>query len=190
MFAEMGDESTRFDERAGDRRVFVVVSGPPASGKSTVAPRLAIALQLPLIAKDTIKDALMSVLSVPDVETSRQVGRAAVAAMLAVAAESSCGAVIESNFYRSVAADSLRQLPGTVIEVFCRCDANVAAARYKTRAGSRHAGHFDFARTPSELWNNEIAEPVAGGWPVIEIDTERAVDIVDVVARIGALTSG
>jgi 2-phosphoglycerate kinase len=47
------------------RPLFVVVSGPPASGKSTLAPVLARELGLPLIAKDTIKDALMSVLSVP-----------------------------------------------------------------------------------------------------------------------------
>jgi hypothetical protein len=46
-------------------RRFVVVSGPPASGKSSVAPALAVELKLPLIAKDTIKDALMSVLRFP-----------------------------------------------------------------------------------------------------------------------------
>src|SRR4051794_38645589 len=101
--------------------LFVVVSGPPASGKSTLAPGLARPLALPLVAKDTIKDALMSVLPVDDVESSRQLGRAAVAAMLAVAAESPVGAVIESNFYRSVAVTSLNRLPGSVVEVFCRC---------------------------------------------------------------------
>jgi hypothetical protein len=98
--------------------LFVVVSGPPASGKSTVAPALARQLGLPLVAKDTIKDALVSVLPVPDVEASRQLGRGAVAAMLAVAAESPIGAVIESNLYRSVAVDSLGRLPGALVEVF------------------------------------------------------------------------
>jgi hypothetical protein len=43
---------------------------------------------LPLIAKDTVKQALMTVLPVPDVAASRVVGRASVAALLAVAAES------------------------------------------------------------------------------------------------------
>lgn len=98
------------------RPLFVVVSGPPASGKSTLAPVLARELGLPLIAKDTIKDALMSVLPVPDVDTSRQVGRGALSAMLAVAADSPIGAVIESNFYRSAAVDSVSRLPGSVIE--------------------------------------------------------------------------
>ncbi len=165
-------------------RLFVVVSGPPASGKSTLAPALADQLNLPLLAKDTIKDAIMSVLSVPDVETSRQIGRAAVRAMLALAAASRPGAVIESNFYRSVASADLLALPGSVIEIFCRCDAAVAAERYRVRAGTRDAGHFDSIRTPEELWNDEVSEPVAGGWPLLEVDTNGPVDVASVVAFI------
>lgn len=164
--------------------LFVVVSGPPASGKSTLAPAIATELSLPLIAKDRIKDALMSVLAVPDVEASRQIGRAAVAAMLAVAADAPRGAVLESNFYRSVAGAELRRLPGTVVEVFCRCDPAVAAARYRARAGSRPAGHFDAVRTDDELWNAEVVEPVAGGWPVVEVATNEPVDLAAVVGQI------
>jgi predicted kinase len=50
---------------------FVVVSGPPASGKTTLARTLRPALGLPVMAKDTIKEALMTVLPVPDVPASR-----------------------------------------------------------------------------------------------------------------------
>lgn len=164
---------------------FVIVSGPPASGKSTLAPALAEALHLPLVAKDTIKDALMSVLPVPDVEASRQIGRAAVRAMFAVAAASPVGAVIESNLYRRVAGDDLRALPGPVVEVFCRCDREVAAARYRARAGTRHAGHFDAVRSADELWE-EVSEPVADGWPLVEVDTNHPVDVADVATRVRA----
>lgn len=164
--------------------LFVVVSGPPASGKSTLAPAIAAELTLPLIAKDRIKDALMSVLPVPDVEASQQIGRAAVAAMLAVAADAPWGAVLESNFYRSLAGAELRRLPGSVVEVFCRCDRALAASRYRARAGSRPAGHFDGVRTDDELWNPEVAEPVAGGWPVVEVATNEPVDLAAVVGQI------
>jgi predicted kinase len=156
--------------------LFVVVSGPPASGKSTLAPPLAAELRLPLVAKDTIKDALMRVLPVPDVAASRVLGRASVVAMLAVAAESPVGAVIESNLHRSRAVAEIGALPGRVVEVFCTCDPAVAAARYRARAGSRHAGHFDRERDPAELWNDEVARPVAGGWPVLPVDTNRPFD--------------
>lgn len=161
--------------------LFVVVSGPPASGKSTLAPALASELGLPLLAKDTIKDGLMSVLPVPDLEASRQLGRASVVAMLAVAAQAPLGAVIESTFHRSRALDDLRRLPGAVVEVFCRCDAQVARDRYQARSSSRQAGHFDSIRTVEELWNDEVAQPVAGGWPLMEVDTNRPVDVAAVV---------
>lgn len=164
----------------------MIVSGPPASGKTTLAPQIARALGLPVVAKDTIKDALMSTLNVPDVEASRRLGRAAVAAMLAVAADSPVGAVVESNFYRSRAAEEIRRLPGDIVEVFCRCGRDVAAARYAARAATRAAGHFDHARTADELWNDEIAEPVAGGWPVIEVNTDDPVMVDHVVGALRA----
>jgi predicted kinase len=166
------------------RPLFVIVSGPPASGKSTLAPRLAGELRLPLVAKDTIKDALMSVLPVPDVEASRELGRASVEVMYALAAEAPGGAVLESNFFRTVAGDRLRQLPGMVVEVFCRCERSVAADRYRARAGSRPAGHFDAVRTSEELWNEEVAAPVAGGWPVVEVDTNQPVDIAALMGEL------
>jgi predicted kinase len=173
---------------ASASRLFVVVSGPPASGKSTLAPALAGELRLPLVAKDTIKDALMSMMPVPDVGASRQLGRAAVAAMLAVAAESPCGAVIECNFYRSRAVDDLRRLPGRVVEVFCRVDREIARTRFLARAGSRHAGHFDSIRSAEELWNDEVAEPVAGGWPLLEVDTTEPADVAEIVRAIHEMT--
>lgn len=159
----------------------MIVSGPPASGKSTLAPQVASAIGLPLITKDTIKDALMSVLDVPDVDASRKLGGASVKAMLSVGAQSPIGAVIESNFYRSIAGAELDALPGSVVELFCRCSPDVAWDRYRSRAGSRHAGHFDHDRTRDELWNDEVAEPVAGGWPLLEVDTNTPVDVTAVV---------
>jgi predicted kinase len=164
---------------------YVVVSGPPGSGKTTLATALAPALGLPLIAKDTIKQALMTVLPVPDVPASRLVGRASVMALLAVAAEAP-GAVLESVWHRSRSLADLGGLPGNIVEVCCRCDPAVAAERYARRAGTRAAGHFDAERTPGELRNDDVARPVAGGWPVIEVDTTRPVEIGPLIAGIRA----
>lgn len=110
--------------------------------------------------------------------------RAAVQVMLAVSAVSPVGAVLESNFYRSLAVAELSQLPGTVVEVFCRCHREVAHGRFAARTIFRQSGHFDGIRNAEELWNGQVSEPVAGGWPVIEVDTNTAVDVPLVTLRL------
>ncbi|MDQ1395380.1 MAG: hypothetical protein QOG64_639 [Acidimicrobiaceae bacterium] len=140
-----------------------------------LATALAMDLGFPLLAKDVIKDALMTVIEVPDVASSRRVGGAAVAALLAVARDCPT-AVIESVWHRSRAVDDLAALRAPLIEVFCRCDRAVARARYSARAGTRGAGHLVRVRQPDELWNDETSQPVMGGWPVLEVDTSGPVD--------------
>ena len=139
-----------------------------------------------MVTKDTIKDALMTVLPVPDIQASRLIGRASVAALLAVAAETA-GAVLESVWHRSYARSELHQLGGDIVEVFCRCHPEIAARRYGRRAGTRAPGHFDAERTATELWNEEVAQPVAGGWPVIEIDTNGPVELGPLATRVRAV---
>ena len=161
-------------------KLFVVVSGPPGSGKTTLAARLAPALGLPLLAKDTIKEALMTVLPVPDVAASQVIGRASVAALYGLAAQNE-GAVLDSVWHRR-ALPELRALPAPVVEVHCQCARGVALERYRSR--QRAHGHFDAGRSADELWNAEVSRPVAGGWPVITADTNGPVDLADLVRQI------
>ena len=135
-------------DRAGE--VYVVVSGLPGSGKTTVARGLAAALRLPLFSKDTIKEALMATLGAKDPTTSRRRGAASVAALLDVAIENGRG-VLESAWQRSLALEDLRRLPGPCAEVFCRCDEEVARDRVRSRAEDRHPGHFDLVRLDDVL---------------------------------------
>ena len=106
--------------------MFVVVSGPPGSGKSTVAEPLARELGLPLIAKDTIKEALMDVLGAPDVEASKRLGAASIEVMVAVAAASPVGAVLDCNFRRSIAVGNSDACPVG----WSRCSAGSTGARH------------------------------------------------------------
>ena len=160
---------------------FVVMAGWPASGKSTLAAALAVELGLPLLAKDEIKEALMGGLGCPDtVADSRRLGKAAVLAMLA-AGRRCPGAVLDSTWF-DYALPLARALPGRLIEVRCTVPLDVAKARYRARAGHRHGGHLDEARTDEELWG-EPPRPLGLG-PVVEVDTSGPVDVAALAAAI------
>jgi len=161
---------------------YVILSGPPASGKSTLGPVLAESLELPYLAKDTIKRALIAELGAVDVEASRRLGGAAMRALVAVAAEAG-GGVLDGSWLRDRSASLVRLLDGPLVEVFCRCSPEELQQRYVQRATTRGPGHFDQDRSWSELWGEQTSEPVDDGWPVVEVDTRRAVDVSD-LARV------
>ena len=86
-----------------DAPLLVVVTGPPAAGKTTVARELAARLRLPLIAKDTIKEALFDGLGTGDAQWSQRLGPPTFGVMLALAEESlraGASLVLEANFVR------------------------------------------------------------------------------------------
>jgi hypothetical protein len=58
----------------------------------------------------------------------------------------------------------------------------LARARYARR--SRHRGHFDGDRPDAGLWEPGATAPVAGPWPVVEVDTAGALDVPALVASV------
>jgi predicted kinase len=173
-------------------RQVVIVSGPPAAGKSTIAGPLAAELGFALIAKDRIKETLHDALGQvagadTDLAWSQRLGAAAMELLWALALDAPA-VVLEANFYPGDArVDARLSALGTVpVEVYCQCPIGECMRRYAERAHSRHPVHVDGPeRNVTETFARS-ARPIGRG-PVITVDTTRPVDIEVVAADIERL---
>jgi predicted kinase len=156
--------------------VYVLVSGLPGSGKSTLAPLLGAELDLPVLSKDLIKEALWDAHGPGDAVWARNLGIAAAAALSSLV-RSSGGAVID-HFVHS---DHLAEWTGLprIVEVRCACAPEVARARYAARV--RHPCHFDgdHLRDSFDDWIAEDkARPPVG--PPLDVDTSTSIHLAAV----------
>ena len=153
--------------------MFVMVTGLPGSGKTSLSSPLAGALSLPWLSKDTIKEALWDALGPGDREWSTRLGRAAASALESLA-HSSPGAVVD-HFVHTDTAPVWSALPG-VVEVRCACAPDIARSRYGDRR--RHPCHFDHLKLADsyDWWIAEDASRPPLG-PRLDVDTGAPVDI-------------
>lgn len=160
----------------------IVVNGLPATGKTTLARRLATELRLPLLAKDIIKEALFETLGWSDREWSRRLGTATMALLYRLFEEqlrAGQPCIIESNFYPDRDTQRFRDLAATYpfipFQILCASDGPTLYARYCERALSpeRHPGHVETHNLTEhrELLLRGRIEPLAIGGTLYESDT-------------------
>ncbi|MEV4427616.1 AAA family ATPase [Streptomyces sp. NPDC049602] len=169
---------------------FVIVSGLPASGKTTLARGLAAGLGLPLVDKDVILESLYDALGVGDEAWRRRLSRAADDVLYALAADA--GRAVLVNWWRPDTAPArLHALGARLVEVHCACDPALVAERFRARR--RHPGHLDQDLSPAELaervtaWTARPGPLGLGDGPLV-VDTTRPVP-ADTLATLTAKTS-
>ena len=125
----------------------MIILGPPASGKTGLALRLAAELSRPVLCKDDVKEALFDVLGSTDREGSRRFSEAALAAVLRMARTQLCAGsccLIEGNFTRNHAA-ALREILGasqaSAAQILCSAPLPELERRFAARV--RHPGQLD-----------------------------------------------
>lgn len=153
----------------------VLISGPPASGKSALAEPLAQALGFALLSKDAIKEALFDSLraTAGDEECSKRLSEAAMDVLFALAPH--CPRVVlDANFrpHDARQRERLVTLGNTVVEVHCRCDSDMAMRRYAQRVKQL---------TPEMIARHD--RPMGVGI-VIEVDTNTPVDFPVLLRRV------
>lgn len=164
----------------------VLVNGLPGSGKTTLGGSIAAALDVPLVSKDVIKEALADVAA--GTVASRRLGQIASDTMWELAAAIPGTAVVESWWHAPrdlafVTAGVARSGRPRLVQVWCEVPADVARRRYDERR--RHPIHVvgEEARMQAEEWTEFSPLPIE---PVVEVDTTGPVDLEPVVARIRA----
>jgi predicted kinase len=161
------------DQTAASRPALVIVTGPPASGKTTLAEHLAERLKLPFISKDTLKERLYETFGSREGVEDR-IERAALAIMLAVV-ESTLRAGVsvlaESNFDADSDVAPFLDLNDRcdvrIVQVHMDRDTDELVETFVRRAesGDRHPGHGDDADDAAEV----RAKVEAGFWAPLKI---------------------
>ncbi len=155
---------------------FVIVTGLPGAGKSTVGRALASELHLPFLDKDDFLDDLLDRSSDPKGERA-VLSRLADLAFTEQAKQSPAAVLV--SFWRrpelsttsGTPTEWLGELPDPV-ELWCRCPPEVAVRRFLDRR--RHHGHGDETRRSDELLvqfeSLDRLGPLGVG-RIVEIDT-------------------
>lgn len=175
----------------GDSRgpgCLVVITGPPGGGKTDLAKPLAAALGVVLLSKDEIKEALFDELGTGDRLWARRLGRASFAVLYRLASVTPVG-VLEAMFQRDAALVDLVALDRPLVEVHCRCEPEVAIARFQRRANTdRHPGHLDHRQPTNKLEQliDDCSAPLGLGGSLLELDTSGPVDVEAVVSWVRA----
>lgn len=173
-----------------DAPLLVVVTGMPSSGKTTIAESLAEHLNLPLVAKDDLKESLFETLGPGDVAWSGRLGDAAYDLMFGLARtmlSSRVSLIAEANFFRGQASRFRSLPPHRLVQVHCSAPLAVLLERYAAR--ERHPGHHDDEkiRELPARYESGAHDPLDAPGEIIRVDTTEPVDVEALADRLRGL---
>ena len=159
-----------------DRPLLLVVTGPPASGKTSAARALAEELGLAIVSKDALKETLYETIGSGEALEER-LDAAALALLFAVAGmqlDAGVSVLAESNFDAGADTAPFRRLCADrdvrLVQVHIGGDPDALADGFaaRARAGDRHPGHGDEPGDAGEL----RAMIAAGRWRPLDLPGE------------------
>jgi predicted kinase len=161
--------------------LLVVVTGPPGSGKTTIAKRVQELTELPLVAKDSIKELLGEELGITEPAESKRLGAAVFRLIGDVVREllaHGASVIVEGNF--SVLYPLFDDLPpARIVQIHVGAPRDVLLERMRERDAERHPVHYDAEAADEIVERLEQGEwePLPLDGDLIRIDTSQDVDL-------------
>jgi predicted kinase len=150
----------------------IIILGSPASGKTTLARRLAQHLALPCLCKDDVKEALFDAIETGNRDWSRRLSEASFAVLARLACAELAGGrslILEGN-WRAAHLPFFASALGRarVRQIGCQADPAEIVRRFTQR--QRHPGHLD-AEAPLA----DLAKAASQGPVFLDLPGERHV---------------
>lgn len=174
----------------------LILTGIPASGKSTIARALSKALGLDMWDKDEILEDLFNKKGIGDVHWRTNLSRAADEILIEQVCNSDGSVIVSwwrhpaSTLASGTPIEWLSELRGPLIEVNCICDPAIAVERFKSRI--RHSGHLDQFKTYDDIlatFQQQAALGPLGIGRLIRVNTEGNAKLEDVLYKINSLAT-
>lgn len=170
----------------------VIVTGPPAAGKTSIIEDLAASLRLPLFTKDAIKERFADALGEGAHDHASDLGKGSQLQLIAIAEElvrTGHGVVIESFFHKGITEPQLAPIitQANAVLVHVTADEDLLVERYTERMDDpdRHEIH-NTDGTPDELrklLRQGLGDTLDLDCPLIVLDTTREEAKAEEVAR-------
>ena len=168
--------------------IMILVSGMPASGKSTLVEQLASELRLPYFTKDGLKELLFDADSVSidelDEETSEPLGAQAITALYHIAQrilDAGGSVLLEANFRAELTRSQIEPFRSQAIvrQVACKLPMSKIVERFEERqkGDERHPVHAevdDIEQLVEDLERKDYGPIV--GIPTLLVDTSDGFD--------------
>ncbi len=172
----------------------IVITGLPASGKSSLGRELAPRLGLQLLDKDDYLEALFAQRGIGDARWRQKLSRESDSRFRQDAQQLGQAILVSHWRPRGVQSQSgtpvewLDETFPRLIEVCCECTVESAVQRFFDR--HRHAGHCDTEKTPAQVsaWFEHYSRQLPLGLgPLLSVVTEGDVAIDEICRRLQAI---
>ena len=182
------------------RPTLLIITGPPASGKTTVGRALARELRMPFYSKDDVKEILFDTIGIGDAESGRRLGSASWELLFMIAATELAerhSLVLEANFYTTDHSERIRVLSEThvasTVQLRLAASERTLLDRYIARSNERHPSHFDERKVDDVAASLKLGawEPLDLEGPLIQVDTTdfSRVDLESIARNLAGLIS-